>query len=140
MNDKYKVARKVLIAFACIVGMSVGVYIIAYPYVTNPIYHYNAKFGADFYTYIYELTESILKQVRDINSNMLDLLRVITTSIGLADIAYFFYKFIVCVTEPITKVQGVIKNSDTSDNNLDAADSCKINEQKTDVIFKDEIK
>lgn len=38
MNDKYKVARKVLIAFACIVGMSVGVYIIAYPYVTNPIY------------------------------------------------------------------------------------------------------
>ena len=33
MNDKYKVARKVLIAFACIVGMSVGVYIIAYPYV-----------------------------------------------------------------------------------------------------------
>lgn len=37
MNDKYKVARKVLIAFACIVGMSVGVYIIAYPYVTNPI-------------------------------------------------------------------------------------------------------
>lgn len=146
MNNKYKVARKVLIAFACIVGMSVGVYIIAYPYVTNPIYwneysyHYNAKFGADFYTYIYELTESILKQVRDINSNMLDLLRVITTSIGLADIAYFFYKFIVCVTEPITKVQGVIKNSDTSDNNLDAADSCKINEQKTDVIFKDEIK
>ncbi len=83
----------------------------------------NIKFGADFYTEIYDVTKDVGEAVNAANKNIrgavnnaqrnicnaiesiCDAIGWLIVVIGLFDIAYFGYKFVPCIEAPVAAAQ-----------------------------------